>query len=455
MKKVFVFAISMLVVLSFSFAQDGKTALKTATKALGSYRLNTTDNVAKLAEAKTAADQAVLASDVNGLPAAWLVKGDIYNEIISKVLLFNQTGLGSLDGIPTDGNASNEAANAYLKALEVSVKGGDKSKAIKGLLATEANLNGQGVMFYEKSDYKSALVCFETGVKIKEALNANKEKSILDPESEWNNQNYLVGLAALNAGEMGKAEKAFTFLREQKFDKPAIYEALYKIDLDKCTGGSEDAEKVKVCAEKAYPVLEEGRKRFPEDITLLFADINHFLKLGKMEVLINKMEEAIAKEPDNLSLYTTMGSIYDNMYQKAAESKETEKADGYFNKALDYFKQSLAKNADNFDANYAIGSLYYNKAAVKTQDMIALSNDYSKAAMKKYDEIKKEVFEQFDIALPYFQACEKLNPNDTNTLIALREMYAKKEKLDLSAEFKKRLENVQGGGKNESYFKKN
>jgi hypothetical protein len=40
-----------------------------------------------------------------------------------------------------------------------------------------------------------------------------------------------------------------------------------------------------------------------------------------------------------------------------------------------------------------------------------------------------------------------------NTLIALKEIYAKKDQLDLSKEFKTRLELVQGGGKNEkSYF---
>ena len=48
-----------------------------------------------------------------------------------------------------------------------------------------------------------------------------------------------------------------------------------------------------------------------------------------------------------------------------------------------------------------------------------------------------------------------MDPNDVNTLIALKEIYARKDQLDLSEEFKKRLDNVQSGGTNPtSYFAK-
>jgi hypothetical protein len=60
----------------------------------------------------------------------------------------------------------------------------------------------------------------------------------------------------------------------------------------------------------------------------------------------------------------------------------------------------------------------------------------------------------FDQALPYFQKAESLDPNDTNTLIALNEIYARKED-ELSLEFKKRLDTVRSGGKNASSHFKN
>jgi hypothetical protein len=54
----------------------------------------------------------------------------------------------------------------------------------------------------------------------------------------------------------------------------------------------------------------------------------------------------------------------------------------------------------------------------------------------------------FDEALPYFQRAESLKPDDSNILIALKEIYAKKgtpEDLEVSQEFSRRLEQIQSG----------
>ena len=194
---------------------------------------------------------------------------------------------------------------------------------------------------------------------------------------------------------------------------------------------------------------------FPNEVSLLFAEINHYLRIGKLAELIDKLDAAIKLEPNNVSLYTTMGSVYDNLYQKEFAAGNKDKAEGYAAKALDYFNQALAKDASNFDALYSIGALYYNKAASMTAELNKLADDYSKAGIEKYKAKQKDVLAQFDLALPFFQRCEKANANDTNTLIALKEIYAKKDELDLSNEFKARYEKVQGGGKNESSYFKN
>ncbi len=86
--------------------------------------------------------------------------------------------------------------------------------------------------------------------------------------------------------------------------------------------------------------------------------------------------------------------------------------------------------------------------------MNALPEDFSSAGLKKLKVLRDEVMALFDQSLPFFQKAEGINPNDINTLIALNEIYARKEEETLSAEFKKRLELVKGGGKNAaSYFK--
>ncbi|MFK8164460.1 MAG: hypothetical protein AB8H12_18590, partial [Lewinella sp.] len=57
-------------------------------------------------------------------------------------------------------------------------------------------------------------------------------------------------------------------------------------------------------------------------------------------------------------------------------------------------------------------------------------------------------------ALPYFQKAEMTDPNDLNTLIALKEMAARSDQYEVSNEFKARIETIQRGGKVEkSYYK--
>ena len=104
------------------------------------------------------------------------------------------------------------------------------------------------------------------------------------------------------------------------------------------------------------------------------------------------------------------------------------------------------------DAVYSIGALYYNKAASTTKEMKALEDDYSPAGTRKFEAKKAEMMGFFDQALPHFQRAETLNPNDRNTLIALKEIYARKDDLEKTKEFKTRLDNITNEIDNKSYF---
>ena len=48
----------------------------------------------------------------------------------------------------------------------------------------------------------------------------------------------------------------------------------------------------------------------------------------------------------------------------------------------------------------------------------------------------------FDKALPYFEQAEKIEPKDKNTLIALKEIFAKKSQFDKSNAYKTKLESL-------------
>jgi tetratricopeptide (TPR) repeat protein len=87
--------------------------------------------------------------------------------------------------------------------------------------------------------------------------------------------------------------------------------------------------------------------------------------------------------------------------------------------------------------------------------MLELQDDYSKEGIEKYNKMRDQVIAEFDKALPYFKQAEQIAPDDVNTLIALKEIYAKKDDIEMSNVFKDRLEKVQAGEEVESYFKNN
>ena len=162
------------------------------------------------------------------------------------------------------------------------------------------------------------------------------------------------------------------------------------------------------------------------------------------------MKDAIKKEPKNVTLYFTLGNVLDNL---ATAEKDETKQKALVAEALEYYTKTLELDAKNVDAIYSIGASFYNKAAIYSKEMKKLESDFSKEGQKKYNAAEKLMLDEFDKALPYFKKAESINPNDQNTLIALKEIFAKKNDMKMSGEFKARLETIQSGGKNaKSYF---
>ena len=421
--------------------EDIKKDLGAAKRALAAFTLDQANNKLKLGEAKDAIDRVMATSTGLSTGAAWQLKGEIYNEIASQIIQVRQVGFGSIDDLPKADNPSADAYSAFVKAYEMALKGVEKKDALKGLQLCQNNLSNLGIYAYEEQKYAAAYECFNDVLGAHDLLKKNGEASSLDAEADYLNQVYITGLAAMNSSKKAEAKVLFGKLFDIKYDKGVVYEALYQLYAE------EDIE-------KAYSFLVEGRKLFPQDVSILFGLINHNLKTGKLDLLLTDLKEAIAKEPENVTLYSVMGNVYDQLYQKMLEANDKAKASEYFDQALAYYSDAIKKDPNFVDAIYSIGALYYNRAALLTKEMNALQDDYSKEGMKKYEDLKAKIYAEFNLALPFFQRAEAINPNDVNTLIALKEIYARENQLEMSQEFKKRLEAVQDEGKNAtSYFK--
>jgi tetratricopeptide (TPR) repeat protein len=440
MKKVFFALVALMISVGVAQAQEeGAKLAKQAGKALASYNLDQKGNAAKLGEAIQKIEDALKLPDAQALSSAWLTKGDAYNARINKDMIARLTNPAA----PMSGeNDALEAFNAYQKAFELAQKKFEKTDALKGIAEVQNGLSTSGIARYEKQEYEQAFMNFNAFLKSHDVLSANAQKSILDDKAQYDQNLYYTALFALLGKRNTEAMALYERIYKAGTDKAEIYEGLIQLKMEaKDEAGAE-------------ALVAEGRKKFPDNTGMLFAEINSYLRKGKLDELVGSLKAAIAAEPNNVALYVTLGNVYENLYQRALKDKDDAKSLQYYTEAKSYYTQATEKDPKNADATYALGALYYNKAALRTQELNALPEDYSSAGIKKYEVLKKEIMGLFDEALPFFQKAETLDPNDTNTLIALTEIYARKED-DLALEFKKRLQVVKDGKKNEaSYFKK-
>lgn len=439
MKTIISFFLLALMTVFPLTAQKGSDLLKKAKKAQLVFKVDNS-NKAKLVEATNAIDLAIKDPAIIQDAEVWLVRGTIYSEIASQRLLIQQLGIGDISELPKVEYPALEAMEAFKKGRSIASKRSEADEALKGLRGVQNYLTNEGVYAAASKNYAVAHRHFYQVLQAHKLLKDAGAESALDSEGQFDDHLYYSGLTALNAGMNSTAKIYFDELYLKKYDNPAIYEALYNI------ATADDSSDIN----DSYKYLAEGRKMYPGDTALLFAEINHFLRTNQLDELVSKLEKAIEKEPENVSLYTTLGNVYDNLYQREAQGGDPDLENLYFNNALSYYKQGIARDAKNAEAQYSIAALYYNKAAIESKALMVLADDFSSEGVKKYEQKQTEIMAIFDQALPYFKKAESLNPNDISTLIALKEIYARKDDLATSNIFKDRLNVVQNGGKNET-----
>lgn len=446
MKKVlFALAGFLLTVGMVQAQEDGPKLAKSAGKALAAYNQDPSGNGSKLTEAKTKIEQALQTPEAQALASAWLIKGDVYStRLQNELMLQNVNPNAKLSG----DNDALEAIYAYKTALEIpTAKKYEKEQAIDGIVLMQPQVVNIGVGKYNAKEYDKAFLAFKASIDAHDLLKANKKKSILDDPKEYTDQVYFTGLLATLAKRYSDALPFYEQLYNKGTDSVAVYEGLYNCR----TELKDDA--------GALKILQEGRKKFPEEGSLLFAEINYYLGKGRLNELTGSLEQAIKKEPNNANLYRVLGDVYNNLFTTTLEDtlqareQRVPKLKEYADMAKKNYKLAIDKDPSNVDFNYSLGALMYNETNIIAQEMNATSFSTS-AGQKKYQELKVQMLAGVDEALKYFQKAESLDPNDQNVLAALLQAYGRKEDDTLYMEFKKRLDVIKKGGKNAgAYFK--
>ncbi len=427
-KSVFILIVAFLSTATM-FGQAEKD-LKSASKSLSKYFLDPSGNADLLPEAVDMMNKAFESDEIKKMASSWITRGKIYNEVANSE--FKQKTIDPEYKIISV-DAANLAYEAFAEAGKLAEKKAEKKSVSTGLVEAENHLNNFAIFAYQDQDYAAAFDNFSTTLKAYDMIKGMGGTSRLDEsETGYADQLFFAALSGYYGDRRQESKPMFEKLFEMKSNEAVVYEALYTLNKEE---GATDAVKY----------LEEGRKLFPDDTSILFAEINHYLTEGKLEQLIDKLKTAISKEPDNVSVYTTLGSVYEQLQAQSTEAGDEAKATEYFDSAKDYYNQAMEKDEANFEATYSMGALYYNKAASYVDRLNEFAADLTPAGMKNYDATKLEMDALFEKALPFFTKAEGINGKDGNTLIALKEIYARLNNLEKSNEYKEKFDALSGG----------
>lgn len=410
---------------SMLIAQDSpKKMMRKANTALSSYYMDPGQNAEKLKEAQELIDAVVEDPEYENNPKALIQKGEVYNAIASRFSMALQSGNAQA---PPE-NPAIIAYDAFMKAYDNATKRYEKKDIEQGFMENAQYLSALGNAYIGIPDYAMAYESFKAILNMDELLKSDNSGSVFEDDENYYNQKYVVAVCAIQIGKHDEATDLLTELYEQDYPEPRVYSILFELVADSNP-------------ELAENVMDKGKKLFPGDINILFSEINYLIQNEEYQVLETKLQEAIKQDPDNPTVRSALGNVYMNLHQEAFDEGDEELAEDYFDKAVEYFDQALEIDDETFDAIYSIGMMYFNKAAAYTQAM----QELGLSEQERYDELDALVKENFELALPYFKRAETLNPNDLNTLMGLREILARMNKLEDSQEIKARMDALQEG----------
>ncbi len=181
--------------------------------------------------------------------------------------------------------------------------------------------------------------------------------------------------------------------------------------------------------DKAVTAIQDALAESPDDDALLRSAADVYLKMDMTEEYEAAMDKVIAKDPNNPGLYFNLGV-------GAAKAGNTEKAMGYYNKALEIDPNYSA-------ANLNIAALMLGKDKDIIEQMNSLGN--TKADNAKYEELKKERLKLYGDAVPYL---EKAIAGDEPNVEAVRTLYNIHVQLGNKTEadkYKAQLDAMEGG----------
>ncbi len=175
--------------------------------------------------------------------------------------------------------------------------------------------------------------------------------------------------------------------------------------------------------EEAINAVKEARAANPEDMNLILAEANLYIKLGDKEKFKGLMEEAISQAPNNPVLYYNLGVV-------SADMGNVEEAKTYYKKAIE-----LDPTQESYHMNLAAITLSEETPLI--EEMNSLGS--SKADNARYDQLKNKREDIYKAAIPHLVNLLKINPINSDALKTLMSIYGNLGDTAKYKEFKEKV----------------
>lgn len=378
-----------------------------------------------LERAKSAIDAAALDASTKDNPRTWYVRGVVY-------LNLSQPGSEAHQYYK-------EAASSFKKTVALD-PGYEKKDMDNRIYSTAIHFFNSGITLFKGQAYKESAEHFGEVISLNQIGDGKRFASMKSFDTITRQASLYKGYSLYHDN---KYEEAFPFLLQAKTDPIVTNPTIY---LQLCDIYEERNDQAGLAA-----VIQEGRKAFPLDKSLLSRELNYYIKAGRSEELITKLESAIVSDPGNAQLVYILAQTYESMAnprdRDGKELPQPANHEALFKKASEAFDKAMQLAPEEPAYPYGIGALYFNKGVLLTQQMNAIPGT-SAAEIKKYDALKKEREDWFSKALPYLdQTIRILKPKagslsgeDRATYIdairAAQEIYARQNNQEKANEMK-------------------
>jgi len=298
-----------------------------------------------------------------------------------------------------------KAIDAFAKAAELDQKPDEKGKVnpkhtkdLKRNLETYSRyLINEGLNNYNEQNYAKAVALWGKYLEVPFfpiMKSAGMEKDTLYSEIKF----YAMS-AAINVPELRPT--AVRYMEELKDagykEQQKIYQWLY------------DEYKAANDTVKFLKTLQDGLKKFPDDMYLMGNLINYYIYSNKTKEAVDYLDNAIKSDPKNPQYYAIKGNLLLN-------------GEKNYDGAIKLFSDAAELDPSYVLAQAGLGLVYVTRAEEISNSANAIKDN------QKYNAERQRAKAEFEKAIPYLEKARTLKPDDVDNLRVLRAAYLRLER---------------------------